>query len=120
MCVAWMRGLLSVWDECGVSPLCGVDTGSAVWYRLSPWSLSSSEILSLGSFIDSVCSSLNEPEPHSLRENGRECYFLGSLRVSRVEKLARRAAGREARASWARAAGAQDSTLYDTEGWRVS
>lgn len=68
MCVAWMRGLLSLWDECGVSPLCGVDTGSAVWYRLSPWLLSSSEIPSLGSFIDSVCNSLNEPEPHSLRE----------------------------------------------------
>lgn len=67
-CVAWMQALLSVWDECGVSPLCGVDTCSAVWYPLSSWSLSSYEIPSLGSFIDSVCNSLNEPEPHSLQE----------------------------------------------------
>jgi hypothetical protein len=87
VCVAWMQGRPSVWDECGVSPsLCGVDRGSAVLCRLSSRSLSSSEIPSLGSFIDSVCSSLNEV--------GGSATSLGSLRVARVEKLSRRAARR--------------------------
>lgn len=114
MWVAWMRGGIEC--VCGVSPLCGVDTGSAVWFRLSRWSLSSSEIRSLGLFIDSVCSSSNEPEPHSPREKWEAVLLprqLEGVWGGKVIQKSSRERPEHLRPT------EQDSTLHDTEGWKV-